>query len=77
VSGVLCAFRKRALHQAGWRSPETLTDDLEVSWRIQLAGWNLACEPKAIWCILMPETLRGLWRRRLHWSVGGTQAVLA
>jgi hypothetical protein len=32
VSGVLCAFRKRALHEAGWRSPETLTDDVEVSW---------------------------------------------
>ena len=25
---------------------------------------------------LMPETLRGLWRQRLRWSVGGTQAVL-
>jgi len=24
----------------------------------------------------MPETLRGLWRQRLRWSVGGTQAVL-
>jgi biofilm PGA synthesis N-glycosyltransferase PgaC len=77
VSGVICAFRKRALHEAGWWSPETLTDDVEVSWRIQLAGWRLVYEPKAICWILMPETLRGLWRQRLRWSVGGTQAVLA
>jgi poly-beta-1,6-N-acetyl-D-glucosamine synthase len=77
VSGVMCAFRKRALQEAGWWSPETVTDDVEVSWRIQLAGWRLAYEPKAICWILMPETLRGLWRQRLRWSVGGTQTVLA
>ena len=76
VSGVMCAFRKRALHEAGWWSPETVTDDVDVSWRIQLAGWRLVYEPKAICWILMPETLRGLWRQRLRWSVGGTQAIL-
>jgi poly-beta-1,6-N-acetyl-D-glucosamine synthase len=76
VSGVICAFRKRALQDAGWWSPETLTDDVDASWRVQLAGWRLAYEPKAICWILMPETLRGLWRQRLRWSVGGTQAVL-
>jgi poly-beta-1,6-N-acetyl-D-glucosamine synthase len=77
VSGVMCAFRKRALHEAGWWSPQTVTDDVEVSWRVQLARWHLVYEPKAICWILMPETLRGLWRQRLRWSVGGTQAVLA
>jgi biofilm PGA synthesis N-glycosyltransferase PgaC len=25
----------------------------------------------------MPETIKGLWRQRLRWSVGGTQAVIA
>ena len=77
VSGVMCAFRKRALQDVGWWSPQTLTDDVEVSWRVQLAGWRLAFEPKALCWILMPETLKGLWRQRLRWSVGGTQAVLA
>ena len=77
VSGVMCAFRKRALQDIGWWSRETLTDDVEVSWRVQLAGWRLVYEPKAICWILMPETLKGLWRQRLRWSIGGTQAVLA
>ena len=76
VSGVMCAFRKRALHEAGWWSPETVTDDVEVSWRLQLAGWRLVYEPKAICWILMPETLKGLWRQRLRWSVGGTETIL-
>ena len=76
VSGVVCAFRKRALHEAGWWSPATLTDDVDMTWRIQIAGWTVAYEPKALCWILMPETLRGLWRQRLRWSEGGTQTVI-
>jgi biofilm PGA synthesis N-glycosyltransferase PgaC len=77
VSGVICAFRKKALAEAGWWSPEALTDDVEVTWRMQLAGWHVAFEPKALCWILMPETLKGLWRQRLRWAEGGMQSVLA
>lgn len=76
ISGVICAFRKRALQDGGWWAPEALTDDVDVSWRIQLAGWHIAFLPKAICWILMPETLRGLWRQRLRWSEGGTLVML-
>ena len=76
VSGVICAFRKRALHDAGWWSPSALTDDVDVSWRIQIAHWGIAYEPKAMCWILMPETLRGLWRQRLRWAEGGAQTIL-
>lgn len=76
VSGVICAFRKRALQEAGWWSAAALTDDVDVTWRIQLAGWRATFEPKALCWILMPETLRGLWRQRLRWAEGGLQSVL-
>jgi biofilm PGA synthesis N-glycosyltransferase PgaC len=77
VSGVMCAFRRRALFSIGWWSPKTLTDDVEVSWRLELNRWRIVYEPKAICWILMPETLKGLWRQRLRWAIGGTQAVIA
>jgi biofilm PGA synthesis N-glycosyltransferase PgaC len=77
VSGVICAFRKRALQQAGWWSPRTITDDIDVTWRVQLAGWQVVYEPNAIVWILMPETLQGLWRQRLRWAQGGVQMMLA
>lgn len=76
VSGVICAFRKRALHDAGWWAQDAITDDVDVSWRLQLAGWRIAFEPKALCWILMPETLRGLWRQRLRWSEGGSATML-
>ncbi len=75
VSGVICAFRKRALHDAGWWSPRTLTDDIDVTWRIQVAGWNVLYEPNAIVWILMPETLMGLWKQRVRWAEGGVQMM--
>ena len=49
---------------------------MDVSWRIQLAGWRIVFEPKALCWILMPETLRGLWRQRLRWSEGGAAVML-
>lgn len=75
VSGVICAFRKRALHEAGWWSPRTLTDDIDVTWRIQVAGWRVVYEPNAIVWILMPEMLRGLWKQRVRWAEGGVQMM--
>ncbi len=75
VSGVNCAFRKRALDDAGWWSPRTLTDDIDVTWRIQIAGWRVVYQPMAIVWILMPETLTGLWKQRLRWAEGGVQMM--
>jgi biofilm PGA synthesis N-glycosyltransferase PgaC len=76
VSGVICAFRKAALEAAGWWSPLTLTDDVDITWRVQLAGWRVVYEPNAVAWILMPETLAGLWRQRLRWAEGGAQAAI-
>jgi biofilm PGA synthesis N-glycosyltransferase PgaC len=76
VSGVICAFRKRALDDAGWWSPRTITDDIDVTWRVQVAGWRVIYEPNAVVWILMPETLRGLWKQRLRWAEGGVQMMV-
>jgi biofilm PGA synthesis N-glycosyltransferase PgaC len=76
VSGVICAFRKEALQQAGWWSPRTLTDDIDITWRVQMKGWRVVYDPNVVVWILMPETLRGLWRQRLRWAEGGAQAAI-
>jgi poly-beta-1,6-N-acetyl-D-glucosamine synthase len=76
VSGVICAFRKRALEEAGWWSPRTITDDIDVTWRLQCAGWRVIYEPRVIVWILMPETLAGLWKQRLRWAEGGVQMMV-
>lgn len=76
VSGVVSAFRRSALHQVGYWSDDIMTEDIDISWRLQLNHWDIRFEPRALCWILMPETLRGLWRQRLRWAIGGDQALL-
>jgi biofilm PGA synthesis N-glycosyltransferase PgaC len=73
VSGVVAAFRKSALHDVGYWNTDMITEDIDVSWRLQLAHWDIRYEPNALCWILMPETLKGLWRQRLRWAQGGVE----
>ena len=76
VSGVITAFRKTAVHEVGYWSPNMLTEDIDITWKLQRAGWDIRFEPNALVWILMPETLKGLWKQRLRWAMGGAQVLI-
>lgn len=76
VSGVVVAFRRRALHDVGYWANDMLTEDIDITWRLQLRHWDVRFEPAALCWILMPETLTGLWKQRLRWAMGGAQALI-
>lgn len=76
VSGVIAGFRKTALHQVGYWSPDMVTEDIDISWKLQLAGWHIRFEPNALCWVLMPETLNGLWKQRSRWAQGGVEVLL-
>jgi biofilm PGA synthesis N-glycosyltransferase PgaC len=69
-------FRKSALEDVGFWSNESLTEDIDISWKLQIRHWEIRFEPAATCWILMPETIGGLWSQRLRWATGGAQAVL-
>jgi len=76
VSGVVSAFRRSALHEVGYWSTDMLTEDVDVSWKLQTRHWDVRFEPNALCWILMPETFRGLWKQRLRWATGGMQVLV-
>ncbi|MGC3872144.1 poly-beta-1,6-N-acetyl-D-glucosamine synthase [Halomonas sp. GXIMD04776] len=76
ISGVICAFRKSALEKVGGWSTDMITEDIDVSWKLQLNGWHIRYEPHALCWVLMPESLRGLYKQRLRWAQGGAEAFL-
>jgi biofilm PGA synthesis N-glycosyltransferase PgaC len=76
ISGVVAGFRRKALQDAGWWSSHTPTEDVDVCWRIQMAGWRVIYAPSVVVWILMPETLKGLWQQRLRWAEGGVHMMV-
>lgn len=73
VSGAVAAFRKSALQQVGFWDTDMITEDIAVSWKLQLNFWDIRYEPHALCWLLMPETFKGLWRQRLRWAQGGME----
>ncbi|HEY0521758.1 MAG TPA: glycosyltransferase family 2 protein, partial [Stellaceae bacterium] len=65
-----------ALHRSGYWNLDMVTEDIDVSWMLQLDHWSIQYEPNAICWILMPETFKGLWRQRLRWAQGGAEVFL-
>lgn len=76
VSGVVSMFRKSALHRVGYWSTDMVTDDIDISWKLQLDHWDIRYEPKALCWILMPETYSGLLKQRIRWAQGGIEVLL-
>lgn len=76
VSGVVAGFRKAALHRVGYWTNDMVTEDIDISWKLQLDHWDIRFEPNALCWILMPETIKGLWRQRTRWAQGGSEVIL-
>lgn len=76
VSGVIAAFRRSALHQVGYWSNDMVTEDIDITWKLQLDHWEVRFEQNALCWVLMPETLKGLWRQRLRWAQGGAEVLI-
>jgi biofilm PGA synthesis N-glycosyltransferase PgaC len=75
VSGVIAAFRKQALFSVGFWDTNMVTEDIDITWKLEKHFWDIRYEPKAICWIYVPETIMGLWRQRFRWSQGGVEVL--
>ncbi|MFD3446791.1 poly-beta-1,6-N-acetyl-D-glucosamine synthase [Microbacteriaceae bacterium 4G12] len=76
VSGVVVAFRKRALLDCGLWDRDMITEDIAVTWKLQKRFWDVRYEPNALCWMLVPETILGLWKQRVRWAQGGVEVLL-
>ena len=75
VSGVIAAFRRQALLSVGFWDTDMVTEDIDSTWKLEKKFWDIRYEPRSICWILVPETLKGIWRQRLRWSQGGVEVL--
>ncbi len=75
VSGVIAGWRREALIDVGLWSSDMVTDDIDMTWKMEKRFWDVRYETRALGWMLVPETLTGLWRQRCRWSQGGVEVL--
>jgi biofilm PGA synthesis N-glycosyltransferase PgaC len=75
MSGVVGAFRKSAILDVGLYSPEMATEDIDMTWNLQRANYDVRYEPRALVWMKVPESLGGLLVQRRRWAMGLAQVL--
>lgn len=76
VSGVISAFRKSALVQVGLFDPTMVTEDIDISWRLQKRFYDIRYEPRALVDMTVPSGVVSLWKQRRRWAKGLIQVLV-
>lgn len=75
VSGVVAAWRRSAVVHAGLWDTKAITDDIEMTWRLETKFWDVRYETNMLCWMLVPESLSGLWKQRCRWAQGGVEVM--
>jgi biofilm PGA synthesis N-glycosyltransferase PgaC len=75
VSGAVFAVRRTALLDVGGFSPHMATEDMDLTWRLQMQFWDIRYEPRAVVWMQVPPNIRELWKQRKRWAQGLGQAL--
>lgn len=70
VGGAAAAYRREVFAELGGFDETIITEDIELSTRIQNAGYAIAYAPKAVVYTEGPTELSGLFKQRLRWKYG-------
>lgn len=74
-NGTAGIWRRRAIEEAGGWQDDTLTEDMDLSYRVQLAGWRIQFVfDVAVPCEL-PGDLRAFRSQQFRWAKGSLQTA--
>ena len=74
-NGTAGVWRKQAIVEAGGWSADTLTEDLDLSYRAQLAGWKFGFLPEVVVPAELPEDMTSFKMQQFRWAKGGIQTA--
>jgi cellulose synthase/poly-beta-1,6-N-acetylglucosamine synthase-like glycosyltransferase len=74
-SGTGGIWRRQAIDTAGGWQHDTLTEDLDLSYRAQLAGWRFVYRADVITPSELPEDMSALRAQQYRWAKGTVQTA--
>ena len=74
-SGTGGMWRKRAIEAAGGWQHDTLTEDLDLSYRAQLAGWRFIYRADVVTPAELPEDMSAFRAQQYRWAKGTVQTA--
>src|SRR5438477_3850685 len=74
-NGTAGVWRREAIVEAGGWSASTLTEDLDLSYRAQLAGWKFVFLPDVEVPAELPAQLSGFQEQQHRWAKGSIQTA--
>lgn len=75
VPGAIGAWRAEAVRKVGLYSPDTITEDADLTVAILRAGYRVVFEPRAFSITDAPESLSAFMKQRLRWTFGMMQTA--
>ncbi|HEX3736002.1 MAG TPA: glycosyltransferase family 2 protein [Solirubrobacterales bacterium] len=70
VAGIFGLFRRDAVVAVGGYDGRMATEDIDLTWRLLIAGGHTAFEPYAVVGMEVPPSLKALWSQRKRWARG-------
>jgi len=74
-SGTGGIWRRAAIHDAGGWQHDTLTEDLDLSYRAQLSGWKFVYRPDVVSPAELPEDISAVRAQQYRWAKGTVQTA--
>jgi len=74
-NGTAGVWRRAAIEDAGGWQPDTLTEDLDLSYRAQLRGWRIVYRPEIVCPAELPVLVTGFKSQQRRWARGSIQTA--
>jgi cellulose synthase/poly-beta-1,6-N-acetylglucosamine synthase-like glycosyltransferase len=68
-------WRRQAIEEAGGWQADTLTEDLDLSYRAQLRGWRMQFVPHVVCPAELPVQMSGVKSQQHRWAKGSIQTA--
>jgi len=75
-NGTAGVWRKQAISDAGGWQWDTLTEDIDLSYRVQLSGWKTAYLPDLVVPAEIPEDVSAFKSQQFRWAKGSIQTAI-